>query len=103
MCWTPYLFAMRRACVPLPAPTGPRRTTSSGLSANEASVVAHDELRFELTHRVERNTNHDQHGGARNGQRLKARGAFDEVRQYGHDTEEEGASDRDSNQYGREV
>src|SRR5579859_4174322 len=96
MCGMPYLVTMRRAWVPLPAPTGPSRMRSRGatappvpLAANEAPVVAHDELGFELAHRVQRDADDDQHGGAGNGERLEPGGGLHEERQHGHDAEKE--------------
>src|ERR1700724_2050619 len=90
----PYFVTMRRAWVPLPAPTGPSRMRSRGgtapsrpLAPNEAPIVAHDELSFELPHRVQRNADHDQHRGAGDGERLEAGGGFDEVGQHRHDAQ----------------
>src|SRR5579859_451601 len=110
MCGTPYLPAIRRACVPLPAPTGPSNTRSRGpaaplisSAANEAPVVAHDQLRFELAHRVQRDANDDQHRRAGNGQGLEARSRFHEEWQDGDDAEEERPGDGNPNQYAREV
>src|ERR1051325_9667492 len=82
----PYFEAMRRAWVPLPAPTGPSRMRSSGLTPNEAPVIAHDELRFELPHRIEGDADHDQHSRTGDCQCLEAGGALHDVRQDGDDS-----------------
>src|ERR1051325_5278298 len=96
---------MRRAWVPLPAPTGPNRTRSRGasltpapppqvegsLSTNEAPVVAHDELSFELAHGIQRHADDDQHGCTRNCQGLEPGSRFHDERQDGHDSQEERA------------
>src|SRR5215471_3085794 len=102
-CGTWYFSAIRRACVPLPAPTGPSRTRSSGLSANEAPVVAHDQLRFELTHRIERDADDDQHGGAGNRQRLETGGRLHEIGQDGDNAEEQRTRDGDADQHVEKV
>src|SRR4029079_4809766 len=73
--------ARRAACVPLPAPGGPRKMTrapiaGSGLGLesatdpsplarpSEALVVAHDELRVHLGHRVHGHPDDDEERGA---------------------------------------
>src|SRR4051812_15921052 len=72
--------AMNSACVPLPAPGGPTRTslirtppgTSSPLGrttqprslAQEPFVVALHELAFDLLHGLQADANHDQNRGA---------------------------------------
>src|SRR4051812_2499166 len=56
---------MRCAWVPFPAPWGPRsRMFSTRPLLEEALVVAHHHLRLHLTHRVERDADDDDHGGA---------------------------------------
>src|SRR3981081_757771 len=103
MCGTPYLRATRRACVPFPAPTGPRRTRSRWLPANEAPVIAHDELGFELAHRVQRYADDDQHSRAGNRQGLKASGRFDEVWQHSDQTKEQRSMHRNTHEHGGQV
>src|SRR5689334_3088936 len=58
----PKCSATTRACVPFPAPGGPIRM--SRMSAKEPFVVPLLELALDLFHRVERDTDHDQDGGA---------------------------------------
>src|SRR5438034_11594131 len=86
ICGIPYSEAIRFACVPLPAPWGPRmRTFTSGL-LQEAFVGAHHHLRLHLAHRVERDADHDQHGGPsqRPGSRLREPEVTDEdARRHG--------------------
>src|SRR5262247_2061117 len=96
---------MRRAWVPLPAPTGPSRTTSSARESapNEAPVVTHDELRLELAHGVERDADHDQHRRALNGQGLEAGKSLHDKRQDGHDAQEERPGDGDADEYRRQI
>src|SRR2546426_1057047 len=103
MCGTPYLVVMRRACVPFPAPMGPSRTSSSGSPSNEAPVVAHDELGFQLAHRVERHADDDQHGRARNRERLEPCQRLDEEGQYGDQAQEQRTRDGDANEHLRQV
>src|ERR1700716_2876387 len=101
----PYFVTMRRAWVPLPAPTGPSKMRSRGgtapsspLAANEAPVVAHDELGFEMAHRVEGHADHDQDGGAGDRQRLEPGGRLHEERQHRHNAQEERPGDRNADQ-----
>ena len=57
--------ARRGACVPLPAPGGPKRIRSRATGLlQEALVVAHHELRLHLPHGVERHAHDDQDRGA---------------------------------------
>ena len=63
------------ACVPLPAPGAPSRTTTfmstSGApraSFDEAFVVAHHQLRLELLHRLDHHRHHDQQRRAAQGE-----------------------------------
>src|ERR1700694_4274596 len=102
----PYFVTMRRAWVPLPAPTGPSRMRSRGgtapsspLAANEPPVVAHDELGFELAHRVQGYADHDQHGSAGDGERLESGRGLHEIRQHRHDAEEERPRDGNANEH----
>src|SRR5262249_30758609 len=82
-CGTPYLRASSFACVPFPAPGGPRRITArcslscgrapaTSLGAmllaptaettlrSETFVIAHHKLRFKLLHGVHRDTHDDE-------------------------------------------
>src|SRR5262249_25552663 len=68
MCGIPYIALIRRACVPLPQPCGPRtRMFMLVLLPEEAFVVAHDHLRFHLAHRLERDADDDENRGAAEG------------------------------------
>src|SRR5262245_58214029 len=78
-CGSPSAFERRTACVPLPAPGGPRRTTmraisalprparaaesaaARALAAHEALVVAHHELRVQAVDEVHGHADDDQH------------------------------------------
>src|SRR5919204_2937821 len=60
MCGSPYSAAIRFACVPFPAPWGPKIKMFTAL-LEEAFVAAHHHLRLHLPHRVERDADHDQH------------------------------------------
>src|SRR3954468_2363300 len=65
MCGMPYASEMRCAWVPFPAPWGPKsRMFSTRPLLEEALVRAHHHLRLHLTHRVERDADDDDHGGA---------------------------------------
>src|SRR5215470_20040322 len=77
MCGMPYSAAIRFAWVPLPAPCGPKRRmfTPRAKLLQEAFVGAHHHLRLHLPHRVERYTDHDEHGGPPD----RARGRLREV------------------------
>src|SRR5579864_8079787 len=78
---TPYSWAICLACVPLPAPGGPKKITArpspfaasrastgaSGISPapqlsflDEALVIAHDQLRFDLLNGIHGHADHDQ-------------------------------------------
>src|SRR5205807_3879652 len=59
----PYSRVRKSACVPLPLPGGPNSNRFTA-SSDEAAVLAHDQLGFELLHGVERDADHDQDGGA---------------------------------------
>src|SRR6185295_11176302 len=78
---TPRCPARRAACVPLPAPGGPRKMTRPPIAGSgrglasatnpsplartaEALVMAHDELRLHLGHRVHRHPDDDEEGGS---------------------------------------
>src|SRR4051812_6429292 len=58
----------RSACVPLPPPGGPKKASRTSLTLpaadtaglHEALVVAHEEVRFDLLHHVERDADDDQ-------------------------------------------
>src|SRR5437016_1410211 len=69
MCGIPYSDPIRFACVPLPAPWGPRIRTFTGGLLQEAFVGAHHHLRLHLAHRVERDADHDQHRRSAEGAR----------------------------------
>ena len=66
----PIPAASAGACVPLPAPGGAEEDDAHGsclrlrLLPQEAFVVAHEQVRFHLAHRVERHADHDQEAGA---------------------------------------
>src|SRR5579883_3025028 len=72
----PYFDASTFDCVPLPEPGAPRRMTIKLAAPHvepalahlallqEAFVVAHDQLRLELAHRVEGHAHDDQQGRA---------------------------------------
>src|SRR5213082_623602 len=65
VCGIPQASETRCAWVPFPAPWGPRsRMFSTRPLLEEALVRAHHHLRLHLTHRVERNADDDDHGGA---------------------------------------
>src|SRR6476646_9289871 len=64
MCGMPYASEISFACVPLPDPWGPRSRTSITALFEEALVRAHHHLRLHLPHRVERDTDDDDHGRA---------------------------------------
>src|SRR6188472_1554500 len=92
MCASPYSEAMRLACVPLPAPWTPRRSTSSGTLFEETLVGAHHHLRLHLPHRVERDADRDQHRGAAEGSRRRlgeAEVLDEDARQDGDDRQVE--------------
>src|SRR6266550_9561484 len=59
----------RWACVPFPAPGGPSNTSLIRLP-EETLVVSHQQLRLELLHRLERDTDGDQDRGAPEGELL---------------------------------
>src|SRR6478735_8239672 len=61
---SPCSGATRAAWVPLPAPGGPMKIRSRGTCGllQEALVAAHRKLRLDLTHGVDGNADHDQHG-----------------------------------------
>src|SRR3954471_4674820 len=80
---TPRCSAMTGACVPFPAPGAPRRTTTvigrgrarpeRAPSANESFVVAHQELRLDLLHRLDDHADDDQEARPAEGDRLERR------------------------------
>src|SRR5580704_15224655 len=78
-CGKPSSFEIRLAWVPFPAPGGPKKISASfavtfsgdrftllaatathSALAHETVVIPHDQLRFELLHRIHRHTDHDQ-------------------------------------------
>src|SRR5919108_1047 len=75
---TPHSRASSRACVPLPAPGGPRKATRTALRPpregtgsraalrplEEALVVAHEQVRLHLAHGVEGDADHDEQARA---------------------------------------
>src|SRR5436190_5172022 len=95
------------ACVPLPAPGDPRSTTTviggggeparrPTSSSNESFVVAHEELRLDLLHRLDDDTDDDQQARAAEGDRRQGREDQPEKRRQGrHDPQEQRAGDRD--------
>src|SRR6266487_2331379 len=62
MCAQPMRSEIIAACVPLPTPGGPKKITYT--SADKSFVVAHQQLRFELFHRVEHDADDDEHARA---------------------------------------
>ena len=102
-CGIPYSAEMRFACVPFPAPCGPR---TSRFTRQEALVGAHHHLRLHLAHRVERDADDDQHRGAaeRADGRLREAELLDEDRrQHRDDREEQRAGQRQARQHAVEV
>src|SRR4029078_12798206 len=89
MCGTPYVATIFFACVPFPDPCGPRTTTFT--SAKESFVVTHHHLRLHLAHRVERDADDDQHGGAAQcaARRLREAEVLDEEARRHRDRREE--------------
>jgi hypothetical protein len=73
------------------------------LSANEAAVITHDQLRLQLAHGVEPNADHDKHRGARNREALDAGDGANEERQNGDNAQEQGPGNCDPDQYTRQV
>src|SRR5207249_3710803 len=73
------------------------------LSANEAAVITHDQLRLQLAHSVESNADHDEHSGARDREALDAGDGANEERQYGDNAQEQGPGNRDPDQYTGQV
>src|SRR4051795_6873344 len=71
MCGIPYSAEIRLAWVPFPDPCGPSNRTFT--SAQKTFVGAHHHLRLHLAHRVERDTDDDQHRGAAEGARRRLR------------------------------
>src|SRR5688572_10316145 len=76
ICGTPHSCARFLACVPLPAPGGPRKITRTASGPpregagtrlrplEEALVVAHEQMRLHLPHGVQGHADHDQQAGA---------------------------------------
>ena len=83
------LAAIRFAWVPFPDPWRPEHR-SGGPLLEEALVGAHHHLRLHLAHRVERDADRDQHGGAaeRAGRRLREAAVADEERRQRRDERE---------------
>src|SRR5438067_8799423 len=95
MCGSAYSAAIRFACVPFPAPWGPKIKMFTAL-LEEALVAAHHHLRLHLPHRVERDADDDQHGGASEGARGRLREpevADEQARGNGHDRKVERAGE----------
>src|SRR6266511_1118683 len=95
MCGMAYSRATRFACVPLPAPWGPRKRMFKGTRPllQETLVRAHHHLRLHLAHRFQRDADHDQHGGAAQ----RTRGRLREAAV----TDEEARQDRDKGEVER--
>src|SRR3954468_5827894 len=108
MCGIPTSAEMRFAWVPLPAPGGPRMTTSraTGRLLQESLVVAHHRLRLHLTHGVERDAHHDEDRGAPEGTVccLREAAVADEKSRQGRDEREvERTGEREPRQHPVEV
>src|SRR5215469_16086620 len=84
MCGTPWRMWNSSACVPLPAPGGPMKTAfiCPGPSLHEAFVVAHQHVRLDLLHRLERYADDDQQRRAGQVQRQLPGEAGEEDRPY---------------------
>src|SRR5918911_3636801 len=101
----PYSAAIRFACVPFPAPWGPKIKMFTAL-LEEALVATHHHLRLHLPHRVERDADDDQHGGAAESARGRlgeAEVADEDARGNGHDREVERARKGQPRQHAGEV
>src|SRR5207247_2404819 len=100
MCGKEYSAAIRFACVPLPAPCGPK--TSRFTLPQESFIGTHHHLRLHLPHRVEGDADDDQHRGAAEcaRRRLREAAVTDEERRQNRDEREvEGAGQRETRQH----
>src|SRR5579863_4884810 len=99
ICFTPKRSWRIRACVPFPAPGGPRKMTCMGLSLDEAPVVAHREPCLDLRNRVERDADNDQQRGRTEIERRDREAALERTRQHGQQPEVDrrGRGDPDQN------
>src|SRR5690348_14566347 len=92
---TPNRPATNLAWVPFPAPGGPIRM--SLISAQESFVVALLELRLDLLHGVERDTDHDQQRGAAEREVLVGLNPDERYqRDQGQQTQVQGTGQRDA-------
>src|SRR5213595_1974830 len=121
MCGIPYSAEIRLACVPFPEPWGPKskmftgappgdtpRSAASpgGALSEEAFVGAHHHLRLHLAHRVERDTDDDEHRGAAEGARGRLREAAvadEEAWQHGYGRQVQRARQSQPRQHAVEV
>src|SRR5579863_692906 len=91
-----------RACVPLPAPGGPRKTTRTTtfafLSLDESAIVAHRQARFDLRDRVEGHAHDDQQRGRAEIERGHRKAALQRSRQNREQSEIDGGRRGDSHQ-----
>src|SRR3989304_5182195 len=130
-CSQPLRSARMLACVPLPVPGAPRRIRykkrpfaeqavqaaappdggTGGYppriqclpSPDEPGVVAHQQLRLQLLHRVQGDAAADEQAGAADRQRLHARKCRREVGHDGDEAQEDGAGGRDPEEHARQV
>src|SRR5437764_12549959 len=87
----------RWACVPFPAPGGPRSTSRMTLP-EEALVVPHQQLRLQLLHRLERDTDRDEDRRPPERELLDVPCVQHDVRDQRDRREEDRTRERDTNQ-----